>query len=174
MRVNQLMTRMVQTCAANDDLNKAADIMWSNDCGCVPVVDAEHHVVGMITDRDVAMAAYTQGKPLASIPIHVAMARDVKWCKQDEDIAIAEGVMRANQIRRVPVVDDDGVLVGMLSLNDLARAAAEPQRVGSRFVEDLTRTIAAVCRPRENVAADPSSATATQRDADTRVAAQLH
>lgn len=174
MRVNQLMTRMVQTCAANDDLNKAADIMWSNDCGCVPVVDGDNHVVGMITDRDVAMAAYTQGKPLASIPIHVAMARDVKWCKEDEDIVIAEGVMRANQIRRVPVVDDDGHLVGMLSLNDLARAAAEPQRVGSRFVEDLARTIAAVSRPRENVGADPSSATATQREVDTRVSPQLH
>lgn len=174
MRVNQLMTRMVQTCAANDDLNKAADIMWSNDCGCVPVVDGENHVVGMITDRDVAMAAYTQGRPLASIPIEVAMAHDVKWCKEDEDIAVAEGVMRANQIRRVPVVDDDGHLVGMLSLNDLARAAAEPQKVGTRFVEDLTRTIAAVCRPRANAPAGPSSAPAKQPDADSRVAPQLH
>lgn len=148
MRVEELMTRTVRTCAPTDNLNVAADIMWNNDCGCVPVVDPNEHVIGMITDRDIAMAAYTGGKPLSEIPIHVAMARDVKACHVDEDVATAEFVMRANQIRRVPILDHDDHLVGMLSLNDIARAAAEPQHVGVRFVEDLARTMASICQPR--------------------------
>ncbi len=148
MRVDQLMTRTVKTCAPTDTLNTAADIMWKNDCGCVPVVDADAHVVGIVTDRDIAMAAYTGGQPLASIPVEVAMAHVIKACHDDEDVATAEFVMRANQIRRVPVLDHEDHLVGMLSLNDIARAAAEPQRVGIRFIEDLARTVAGICRPR--------------------------
>src|SRR5690606_28351921 len=67
MQVRELMTRDVQVCGPRDDLNRAAQIMWDHDCGVVPVVDSERRPIGMVTDRDVCMAAYTQGKPLSAI-----------------------------------------------------------------------------------------------------------
>jgi CBS domain-containing protein len=63
VKVFELMTRDVKTCGCADMVEHAAHIMWTRDCGCVPVVDGDGHVVGMVTDRDVCMAAYTQGRP---------------------------------------------------------------------------------------------------------------
>ena len=77
MRVEQLMTRTVETCEPHDTLVTAARIMWTRDCGCVPVVVPEeggHRVVGMLTDRDVCMAAYLQGRPLSEISVASVMS----------------------------------------------------------------------------------------------------
>ena len=73
MKVEQLMSRDVKTCQATEMLNRAAQLMWENDCGCVPVVDEDGRAVGMITDRDVCMAAYTQGRLLDALPVASAM-----------------------------------------------------------------------------------------------------
>ena len=153
MKIRELMTTTVRTCGPNDNLNTAANLMWNDDCGCVPVVDDGAHVVGMVTDRDIAMAAYTQGAPIAAIPVTTAMAKSVLTCHGDDDIEVAETLMRDNQIRRVPVVDAQGHLEGLLSLNDIARIANEPRRAGSQFVEGIARTLAGVCRPRRNLRA---------------------
>ena len=64
MKVSQLMTKDVATCRADEPVSRAAQIMWDHDCGCVPVVDDAGHIQGMITDRDICMAAFTQGKRL--------------------------------------------------------------------------------------------------------------
>jgi len=67
MKVEQIMTRIVHTCSENDTLNRAAQLMWENDCGCVPVIhggNGSGAVVGVVTDRDVCMGAYTQGRLL--------------------------------------------------------------------------------------------------------------
>ena len=69
MRIGDLMTREVQCCAVGDSLNEAARIMWESDCGVVPVVDSEHRVVGVVTDRDISMAAYTRGRTLQDVSI---------------------------------------------------------------------------------------------------------
>ena len=84
MNVGQLMTRTVHACNPDDPLHVAAQIMWEQDCGCVPVVVDEEggsRVVGMLTDRDVCMAAYTQGKALAVIKVSSAMSREVCSCR---------------------------------------------------------------------------------------------
>jgi CBS domain-containing protein len=121
MQVIDLATRSVVSCRADDRLSLAAQLMWDHDIGCVPVVDERGGVVGMVTDRDVAMAALTQGRALADIPTATAMARDVVWCTPREDVRCVELRMAAHHVRRVPVVDDDGDLVGILTLADLAR-----------------------------------------------------
>jgi CBS domain-containing protein len=79
MEVGQLMTRNPRVCSIDGTLEQAAAIMWESDCGCVPLVDSEGKVTGMITDRDVCMAAYTQGRTLASraCPISVLQGRRV-------------------------------------------------------------------------------------------------
>ena len=80
MKVSDLMTREVRTCHQHDSLNRAAQLMWENDCGAVPVVDSDLKVIGMLTDRDICMAAYTQGKRLDEIPVVTAMSRQVVRC----------------------------------------------------------------------------------------------
>jgi CBS domain-containing protein len=151
MHVENVMKRDVKTCRREDFLDAAARTMWEHDCGCVPVVDDEGHVVGMLTDRDICMAAYTRGATLASLRVDGAMATTVYCCGPKDSLATAERTMRTNQIRRLPVTATDGRLVGILSLNDLAREAANGH--GRKAKADVTPrevsdTLAAICEPR--------------------------
>jgi CBS domain-containing protein len=99
---------------------EAARIMWEHDCGIVPVVDAEGRPVGIVTDRDLCMAAYTRNEPLSRMPVRDVMAREIHCCRTDDDESAVHAAMRAYQVRRLPVVDADGRLQGIVSLNDLA------------------------------------------------------
>jgi CBS domain-containing protein len=108
-------------CATHNTLNTAAQNMWDNDIGCVPVVDKDRRVVGMLTDRDVCMAAYIQGAPLTGLLVTSAMSKQVFSCAPDDDIAAAEKLMREKQVRRLAVIDAQGRLAGIISLNDIAR-----------------------------------------------------
>ena len=154
MKVEQLMTRDVKTCSPDDSLNMAAKLMWDFDCGCVPVVDADDRLVGMITDRDICMAAYTQGKPLAAMRVSSAMSRAAHACRFGDSILLAERLLREHGIRRIPVVDAEQHVFGILSMNDLAREAARPHDPEERDVsaEAFTETMAAVCTPRPALA----------------------
>jgi CBS domain-containing protein len=134
MVIADLMSRNVATCLGDDRLDKAAGLMWELDVGCIPIVDGQHHVVGIVTDRDICMASYTQGKAPQQISVREAMAQEVYSCLPDDSISEVEEIMRKYRVRRVPVVDLDGRLVGLISLNDLAR-----RRRGSRRVrKELT------------------------------------
>jgi CBS domain-containing protein len=153
MKVEQVMSRNVKTCLPKDTLNRAAELMWENDCGCVPVVDDDGRAVGMITDRDVCMAAYTQGGALDRLRVESAMARELRSCRPTDTILEAEHVMRAAQVRRLPVVDQEGRIIGLLSLNDLARevtrehGASRTPDVGG---EEVAETLGAICALREH------------------------
>jgi CBS domain-containing protein len=150
MNVGQLMTQNVRACHPDDTLNTAAQIMWDNDCGCVPVVDADRRVVGMLTDRDICMAAYTQGGSLRMLRVSSAMSEKVYSCKPEDTLAAAEELMREKMIRRLPVTDAQGHLVGIISLNDVAREA-EGERARPRkdvTADEVGLTLAAICRPR--------------------------
>ena len=132
MKVEQLMTRNVETCREDDRLSRAAQIMWEHDCGVVPVLatgDGTGKVVGMLTDRDVCMAAYTQGRALEGIPVRSARSRDLCSCRPSDAIAVALKVMETNQIRRLPVLDHEDRLVGVLSLADIGREATREHGV---------------------------------------------
>ncbi len=131
MKVEQIMNRDVKTCCPQDSLNKAAQIMWEETCGAVPVVDDQYRPVGFLTDRDICMGAYTQGKPLAKLQAGGAMARKLVCCRADDDLDSAAQLMRQNHTRRLPVIDREGVLVGLLSLDDLACEAARSLRGGT-------------------------------------------
>ena len=123
MRVEKVMHRPVVTVKSDENLGNAARLMWEEDCGALPVVDAENRVIAMITDRDVCMAAYTQGLPLESIPVSRAMSNELFAVRPNDEVAVAEKQMGERQVRRLPVIDADGRALGILSLNDLAREA---------------------------------------------------
>jgi CBS-domain-containing membrane protein len=111
-------------------------------------VDADHRVVGIVTDRDVCMAAYTQGRPLWQIPVSSAMAKRVHGVRETDSIDIVEALMQLAQVRRVPVLDGDGRLKGILSMNDLARRARHAGRKNGLSGDSIVQTLAAICEPR--------------------------
>jgi CBS domain-containing protein len=156
MKVEQLMTKGAACCTPDDTLNAAAHVLWERDCGVVPIVDPDgsQHVIGMLTDRDICMAAYTQGQPLSQIRVRDAMSRGVQSCRPGQDVAEAERTMRDAQLHRLPVVDEADQLLGVLSLADIAREAEREQRLKRQevTVTEVGATLAAISRRRAGVA----------------------
>jgi CBS domain-containing protein len=150
MNVERLMCKTVKSCSIDQTLADAASIMWEADCGCVPVLDANHGVLGMITDRDICMAAFLNGRPLQDLHVKDVMSRQVLSVRPEDSISSAEILMRRAQIRRLPVVNHTGRLVGILSLNDIALEAEREQgaRSPDLGLNDVALTLSAVCRPR--------------------------
>jgi CBS domain-containing protein len=146
MKIEQLMTRDVRTIGPEEHLDRAAQLMWEGDCGCLPVVDGDQHVVGMITDRDVCMAAWTQGRALCELPVRGAMSSRVVTCTQTDATTRAHRLMQEHQVRRVPVVDGQALLVGLVSLNDLALAAQPGSGTREIRPDEVASTLAAVGR----------------------------
>jgi len=161
MRVEQLMSKDVTPCDAEDRLNDVAATLWERDCGGVPVVarSADGRVVAMITDRDICMAAYTTGRPLADLRVYEAMSRELHTCEPGDTARDAEAIMRRNQVRRLPVVDDAGNLAGILSLADLARAAQRQHGKKQPGIseKEVVQLLEAISAPRESAAESSSS-----------------
>jgi CBS domain-containing protein len=150
MRVQDIMTSHVHTCEAEARATAAARIMWEHDVGAVPVVDAQRRPVGMITDRDLCMALYTRGGSLSDHSVASIMSPSIFSCRDRDPLGMAERVMMDRQIRRLPVIDEAGKLVGVLSLNDiaLARTRTPVAKVTERVLGDVAGTLAAICRHR--------------------------
>lgn len=150
MNVKEVMSREVRTIRMVDRLDAAARVLWEHDCGLVPVVDGNQAIVGVVTDRDLCMASYTQGRALGEIPVTAVMARHVRTCKPDEPLAAAMALMQQHQVHRLPVVDARGVVVGMLTVNDLVRLGqARPAALDAASV---LKTLAAITAPRRSAA----------------------
>jgi CBS domain-containing protein len=119
--VRRVMTANVVTCTPGDTLHRAAQIMWDRDCGAVPVVDAGGRVSGIITDRDLAMGAFTQGLPLVAIPVGRVASGRVHTVSVNGSIDDAIAVMGRERVRRVVVIDGAQKVVGIVALADVAR-----------------------------------------------------
>jgi len=151
MRVEELMTKQVKWCGPGDTLDRAAQLMWDNDCGCLPVCagDGVNRVVGVITDRDICMSALFQGKPLHDLHVEDAMARQLLACRPSDSLVDVEKTLRQARIRRLPVVDEQGALIGMIALADLAREAARESTAAKQEITEteVGDTLAAICQP---------------------------
>lgn len=145
MRIGELMTRDVRAVNSGNTLARAAQLMWDHDIGALPVVDDDGRVIGMITDRDACMAAYTRGQPLAEIIIADAMSTNVVTCGEDASDEEVAKLMASAMVRRIPVIDAHRRLVGMVSLTDLAHAMQRGRDVTAR---EVAETLAAVSAPR--------------------------
>jgi CBS domain-containing protein len=148
MTVGHLMTKEVATCLPYHTLRDAVRVMLEGDFGSVPVTegDGSKRLVGIVTDRDVCLAAFAQNKPLDEIPVAAAMSRDVRSCSPDDPLSIAETIMSSAQVRRVPVLDRDGELCGIVTLGDLALAARKGEKAPVTSNE-LSRTLASISLP---------------------------
>lgn len=146
MIVKDVMRRDVRCVRLGDRLDAAARAMWEQDCGCVPVVDGNGAVVGVLTDRDLCMASWTKSKALGEVPVTAAMATIVRTVRPDDGLSTALAAMAAVQVRRLPVVDARGVCIGLLALNDLVRVAHE--RPAALAPATLVAALAAIGAPR--------------------------
>jgi CBS domain-containing protein len=139
--VKSIMTDVPATCSPEDTLNAAAQRMWDLDCGAVPVLE-EGELSGIITDRDICMAAYTRGLPLTAIRIGEIMAKHVRACAPEDSLERAAALMADAQVRRLPVVDAERRLLGIVSLADIARSATLlGQREAAELVYQLVRAL---------------------------------
>ncbi len=144
-KIGDLMSRDVSSCGADDRLNAASRIFWERDCGCVPVVDGASRVVGIVTDRDVCMAAYFRNRPLTEMRVGEVMSKDVVACRAEDLLPVVVEVMSRRQIRRLPVVDADQRLIGIVSLNDIVRETGHA-RSGRRAIpaEEVLQALDAI------------------------------
>ncbi len=147
MRAQELMTRTIVTCHVNDTMADAAAKLWDHDCGAIPVVDDDGRLTGMITDRDLCMAAYLRGRPLDELLVNSAMSSHVVTGRPDQTVGEIEEQMAAHQVRRVPIVDDEGRPIGMISLNDLAIESVQPDSRITFGMVKIAHTLAAIGGP---------------------------
>jgi CBS domain-containing protein len=145
------MTKQVKWCTSEDSLDRAAQLMWNSDCGCLPVcgADGANRVIGVVTDRDICMSALFEGKALRELRVANAMAQVLKACRPSDSLTDAEKFMSEARIRRLPVVDDQGSLVGIITLADLAREAVREHAAGKSDITEsaVGDTLAAICEP---------------------------
>ena len=123
MKVRDVMRRDAAVCGPDNNLAAVAETMWKRDVGVVPVVDGRGRAVGMITDRDVCIAVGTRHRMAADIAVEEVMSTDLASVRPEEDLDDAQEQMRRRKVRRLPVLETDGTLVGILSIDDLAATA---------------------------------------------------
>lgn len=176
MKIEDVMTRRVVAARADTELAHIARLMWDNDCGAVPVVDAEDKVVGMVTDRDVCMGAHFSGKALREQRASGCMAGEVLTCRPGDEVVAVMGAMTKRKVRRVPVADETGRLVGLVSVGDLfaaqGRAKAREKKAMAEALFALMASVTARPRADEVVPAAPAKkaarTAAAPRKADTK------
>jgi CBS domain-containing protein len=135
MRVNEAMSRDVRVANPQQRISEAAKMMAEIDAGALPVGENDR-LVGMITDRDIAIRAVAEGKG-PDTPVRDIMTRDIKYCFEDEELDHVSRNMAEIQVKRLPVVDREKRLVGILALGDIA--GHEDAQVTGEAVEGITR-----------------------------------
>jgi CBS domain-containing protein len=135
-KVREVMTIRPRGVSVETPIGQAAELMESEDVGALPVLDGEQ-LAGMVTDRDIVIRAVAKGKDPRGMPVREIATRDVVSVRPDEDLSEALRLMASHQVRRLPVVDDDNRLVGVLAQADVALEAKE-KAVGE-MVEGISK-----------------------------------
>lgn len=152
MKVLEVMTRAPETCEPETDLATCARRMWDGDFGFLPVVGDRGEIVGVVTDRDLCMSAAMHDRRPSEIPVREVMTRNVHTCTTEDGTDKVLEMMKEHQIRRIPVLNANGTLEGVVSLNDLALSAGETTtrtgKVGSVPGTDVVATLKAISRHR--------------------------
>lgn len=150
MRVRDVMSTPPVTCQPGTDLAAVTKLMWDRDCGFVPVVDAAGHLAGVLTDRDICVAAATRRLQPERIPASDVMHAPVHSCLSTDALDAVLATMSTHQLRRLPVLDASGQLQGVVSMNDVARVAGTR---GAPSASAIVSAMAAICARRPLVSA---------------------
>lgn len=145
MKVKELMTPDAKAIWITESLADAAKEMWENDCGALPIVKDGRKVVGMITDRDICMATAMRDRNPSAISVEEVMNRIVFAAEAEEDIEQALQTMREHKVRRLPVLNLEGELQGIVSMNDIVLKAKGNGKKPQIDYGDVVRTYQAIC-----------------------------
>jgi CBS domain-containing protein len=119
MKVKDIMTQSVVCCGAKTNVGAAVELMWVRNCGMLPVIGPDKTLVGVVTDRDICIAMGTRNRLAGELTVGEIATRDVFRCKPDDEIHEALDTMASRQVRRLPVVNDEGIPQGILSMDDI-------------------------------------------------------
>ena len=161
MKVKEVMTPDAKAIWLTESLADAAKLMWENDCGVLPIIKDGRKVIGLITDRDICMAIAMRDTVPSSVSVEEVMTGLVYAVKPEDDVHEALQTMQEHKIRRLPVLNVEGELEGMLSMNDIILHAktSKSAAAGTIKYEDVVKTYQAICE--HPVPAPATSAAAT-------------
>jgi CBS domain-containing protein len=151
MKLRQIMTTSPACCIPDDTSIRAARIMKEMDTGIVPVVEgsASRKVVGVVTDRDLCLGVVAEGKDPKSVQVQTCMTTKVVSCEPDDDVEKALKLMRENLIRRILVVDRQGIIQGVVSLADVVRVSDAPADAIHETLRKVSEPTDASSKPRQ-------------------------
>jgi CBS domain-containing protein len=154
MEVRQVMQREPWTCTRETNLAVVGRMMAEEACGLLPVLDGQRRVVGVVTARDICLAVATSDQRPSQIQARQIMVSEVFTCRPEDSLEAALRTMRRRELRRLPVVDGDRRLVGMLSLEDIVLAAqTNGHELPPKFAQDVVLTLKAICSHRSPLVA---------------------
>jgi len=119
MKVKDVMTQSAVTCSTDTNVGAAVELLWVNNCGMLPIVGNDRKIQGVVTDRDIAIAMGTRNRAPGELTVGEIATTNVVTCKPEDEIHEALQTMAEKRIRRLPVVDNQGVPQGILSMDDI-------------------------------------------------------
>jgi CBS domain-containing protein len=138
-KCRDVMTQDPACCSATDTITKVAGLMKQHDVGSVPVVEADKRLVGIVTDRDLVVKVVAAGKHTDQTAVQEAMTPNPASCKEDDDLDFALKLMKERQVRRMPIVDAGGRLIGIIAQADVATRVNKDAKTGE-LVEAISES----------------------------------
>jgi CBS domain-containing protein len=136
MKIKEMMHKGVEWVSPETPVTALAKKMLQHDVGALPVGENDR-LVGMVTDRDIAVRGVAKGKDISKLTARDIMTKGVIWCRDSENADDAAHIMETKHLRRLPVIDENKRMVGMLSLGDISHAASQ------RIAAEVTKGVSA-------------------------------
>ena len=142
-KCNEVMTKNPVCCRPDDMAEKAAQLMQSENIGSIPVIEIEQtqKLVGIVTDRDLALKIVAKGQDAKSTKVEAVMTRQMVTCRAGDDLQIALDAMAEHQLRRIPIVDNDNRIVGIIAQADVATRVNQPEKT-AEMVKEISQSSA--------------------------------
>ena len=136
-KCDEVMTKNPVCCLPNDMVAKVAQLMKSENIGSIPVIENEQtkKLVGIVTDRDLALKIVAEGRDAKSTKVEAVMTRKVVTCRAEDDLQKALDAMSEHQLRRIPVVDNDNKILGIIAQADVATRVNQPEKTAEMVKE---------------------------------------
>ena len=140
-KCNEVMTKKTVCCRPDDMVAKAAQLMQSENIGSIPVIENEQtqKLVGIVTDRDLALKIVAKGQDAKSTKVEAVMTRQMVTCRAGDDLQIALDAMAEHQLRRIPIVDNDNRIVGIIAQADVATRVNQPGKT-AEMVKEISQS----------------------------------
>jgi len=147
MKVKDMMVGTPVSCNRQTNLGAAVEMLWNRNCGILPITDDNGKVNGVVTDRDICIALGTRNRLPGELSVGEVMTGKLFSCSPEDDVRTALTTMRTEKVRRLPVLNRDGVLQGILSMDDVVYHVSDSKKTVDLSYEDVVRTFKGIYAP---------------------------